>query len=120
MYRSRQMRKWKRKVTCQKTKRQTGRFLNRYDFAYAGRDTVNQAAEVAPDVIKTTTNKINNIAQQRTNQIISQEGKEIECVLPKIFRGAVEDVYLAPFSRKFWKDTTEQFKKQNFKTITLF
>ena len=63
MYRSRQIRKWKIKVTCQKTKRQAGRFLNRYDFAYAGRDTVNQATEAAPNNIKSATNKINNIAQ---------------------------------------------------------
>ena len=33
-------------------KRQRGGFLNRYDFAYAGRDTVNQAAKVTPGVIK--------------------------------------------------------------------
>ena len=52
MYRSRQIRKWKIKVTCQKTKRQAGRFLNRYDFAYAGRDTVNQATEAAPTLLK--------------------------------------------------------------------
>ena len=30
------------------SRRQTGGFLNRYDFAYAGRDVVNQARKVAP------------------------------------------------------------------------
>lgn len=30
--------------------------------------------------------------QNRIDQIISQGGKEIELVLPKILRGAVEDV----------------------------
>ena len=44
-----------------------GGFLNRCDFAYAGRDTVNQAAKVAPGVIKNAGNKINNIAKERTN-----------------------------------------------------
>ena len=31
---------------------QSGGFLNRYDFAYAGRDTVNQAGKTAPSLIK--------------------------------------------------------------------
>ena len=72
-------------------------FLNRYDFAYAGRDVVNQAAKVALSLIKATTYDINNIAQQRIDQVISQGGKEIECLLPKILRGAIEDVYQTPF-----------------------
>ena len=50
-----------------KTQKTTWRFLNRYDFAYAGRDTVNQAAKVAPGVIKAATNDINNIAEQKIN-----------------------------------------------------
>ena len=44
-----------------------GGFLNRCDFAYAGRDTVNQAARVAPGVIKNAGNEINNIAKERIN-----------------------------------------------------
>ena len=43
-------------------RKQRGGFLNRYDFAYAGRDTVNQAVKVAPGVMKNAGNKINNIA----------------------------------------------------------
>ena len=95
MYRAKQ--RQKRKVTHWKTRRQTGRFLNHYDFAYAGRDTINQAAKVAPRIIKGATNKINNIAQQRINQIISQGGREIERVLPGILRGAIENVYQTQF-----------------------
>ena len=30
------------------SRRQTGGFINRYNFAYAGRDVVNQAGKVAP------------------------------------------------------------------------
>ena len=45
-----------------KKKKQSGRFLNCYDFAYAGRDTVNQAVKVALGVMKNAGNKINNIA----------------------------------------------------------
>ena len=48
-----------------KTKRQSGRFLNRYDFAYAGRDPVIQAAKVALGLIKNADNEINNIVKQR-------------------------------------------------------
>ena len=83
--------------TNQKRKRQLGGFLNCYDFAYTGRNTVNQAAKVAPGVIKAATNDINEIAKDRINQIISQGGKEVERVLPKILRGAIEDVYQTPF-----------------------
>ena len=74
-----------------------GIFLNRYDFAYAGRDTVNQAAKVAPGVIKNAGNEINNIPKERINQIIIQGGKEAERVLPNILRGAIEYVYQTPF-----------------------
>ena len=57
---------------------QKGGFLNRYDFAYADRDTVNQVGKIAPGLIKNASNEINNVAQQRIkNQIISQEGKEV-------------------------------------------
>ena len=80
-----------------KTQKERGGFLNRFDFVYAGRNTVNQAAKVAPGVIKTATNDINNIVEQRINQIISKGGAEVERVLPKILRGAIEDVYQTPF-----------------------
>ena len=98
MYRTKQGQKKKRKVTPQKTRRQIGSFLNRYDFSYAGRDTVNQAANVAPSIIKDATNEINNITQQGFDQIISQGDKEIERVLLRILRGAIENVYQTPFS----------------------
>ena len=98
MYRHRK-KKQKRKggIVYRKGKRQTEGFLNRYDFAYAGRDTVNQAVKVAPGVIKNASNEINNVTKQRIDEIISQAGKEIERVLPKVLRGAIEDVYQTPF-----------------------
>ena len=71
--------------------------MNRYDFAYAGRDTVNQIAKITPGEIKAATNEINNIAQERINQIILQGGKEVESVLPAILREAIEDVYQTLF-----------------------
>ena len=75
---------------------QRGSFPNRFDFAYSGRDTVNQVGKIAPGVIKNPTKETNDVAQQRTNQIISQRGKEVERVLPKFLRGAIEDVYQTP------------------------
>lgn len=51
-----------------KTKKAGGGFLNRYDFAYAVRDVVNLADEVAPGVIKTATNDINNIAKEKVEK----------------------------------------------------
>ena len=100
----------KRRNTNRKRKRQRGSFFNRYDFTYAGRDTVNQAAKVAPGVMKATTNDINNIAEQRINQIISKGGAEVERVLHKILRGAIEDVYQTPF-RLLGNFGKQQFNK---------
>ena len=79
--------KYRKKTKTRKCRRQHGGFLNRYNFIYTGRDTVNQAAKVAPGVIKAATDDINKIAEQRINQVISQGGKELEGVLPKILRG---------------------------------
>ena len=95
------------------TKRQSGKFLNHYDFAYAGKDTVNQAAKVAPSMIKNAGNEINNIAKQRIDQIITQGGKEEERVLPKILRRAIEDVYQTSFRMlgNFGKQQLNKLKK---------
>ena len=92
--------------------------MNRYDFAYTRRDVFNQAAKVAPRVIKGTTNEIDKITQQRINLIISQRGKEVERVLPKILRRAIEDVYQTPFRLlvNFGKKQLNRIKK-NFKIM---
>ena len=71
--------------------------MNRYDFAYVRRDIVNQAAKLAPGDIKNATGDIDQMVKNRTNQVISMGGAEIERVLPKILRGAIEDVYQTPF-----------------------
>ena len=41
---------------------QSGGFLNRCDFAYIGRDTINQTGKIAPGLIKNASSEINNIA----------------------------------------------------------
>ena len=76
---------------------QRGGFLNRHDFAYAGRDMVNQEGKIALGIIKNATKEINDVVQQRINQIIGQGGKEVEKVLPKILRGAIEDMHQTSF-----------------------
>ena len=88
--------------------------MNRYDFAYTRRDVFNQAAKVVPRVIKGTTNEIDKITQQRINLIISQRGKEVELVLPKIRRRAIEDVYQTPFRLlvNFGKKQLNRIKKK--------
>ena len=78
-------------------KQQTGGFLSRYDFAYAGRDTVNQVGKIAPGIINKATADINKLAKQRIDQVIRQGGVEVERVAPKIIRGAIEEVYKTPF-----------------------
>ena len=91
--------------------RQTGGFLNRYGFAYAGRDTVNQVGEIVPAIIKQATQQIDKIFQDRINQVIRLGGAEIERVLPKILHGAIEDVYKTPFR------LLGDFGKQQFNKI---
>ena len=81
----------KKQKNLLRNKKTSGRFLNRYDFAYTGRDTVNQVPK--PGGIKNASNEINNVAKQRINQIITEGGKEVESILSKILRGAMEDVY---------------------------
>ena len=78
-------------------RKETGGFLNCYDFAYAGRDTVNQVGKIAPKIINQATGEINKIAQQRIDQIVRSGGAQIERVAPKIIRGAIEEVYKTPF-----------------------
>lgn len=52
--------------------------------------------EIVPGLIKNNSSEINNIAQQRINQIITEGGKEIKRV-PNILRRAIDDVYRTPF-----------------------
>ena len=78
-------------------KKQTGGFLSRYDFAYAGRDVVNQAGKIALDIISKATSDIDKIAKDRIDQAIKNGGAEVERIAPKIIRGAIEEVYKTSF-----------------------
>ena len=99
------------------SRRQTGGFLNRHDFAYAGRDTVNQAGKVAPKPISQATGEINKFSQQRIDQAIHSGGPEIERVAPKIIKGAIEEVYKTPFRLlgNLGKKQFQKIKRKLFK-----
>ena len=80
-----------------RSRRQTGGFLNRYDFAYTGRDIVNQVGKLTPKMISQATGEINKIAQQRIDQVVRPGGAEIERVALKIIGGAIEEVSKTSF-----------------------
>ena len=99
------------------SRRQTGGFLNRYHFAYAGRDVVNQAGKVALKNISQATGNINEIAQDGIDQVTRTGGAEIERVAPKIIKGAIEEVYKTPFRLhgNLGKKQFEKIKRKLFK-----
>ena len=99
--------------TGKKRRSQTGR----YDFAYAGRDTVNQVGKIAPGIINKATSDINKIAQQRIDQAIKTGGAEVECIAPKIIQGAIEEVYKTPFRLlgNLGKQQFQKIKRKLFK-----
>ena len=72
----------------EKKKGETGGFLNRYDLAYAGRDTVNQVGKIAPNIIKNATNDIKKIAKERIDQAIKTGSSEIERIAHKNYKGS--------------------------------
>ena len=100
-----------------RSRRQTGGFLNRYDFAYTCRDIVNQVGKVTPKMISQATGEINKIAQQRIDQVVRSGGAEIERVALKIIRGAIKEVYKTPFSLlgNLGKKQFQKIKRKLFK-----
>ena len=107
------------KTTSRKKKcRQTGGFLNRYNFAYAGRDTVNQVRKIALKIITKATSDINKIAKDRIGQIVRTGGAEIERIAPKIIKGAIEEVYKTPF-RFLGNLGKKHFQKNKNKTLQI-
>ena len=103
----------KRKTSC----RQTGGFLNRHDFNYAGRDVVNQAGKVTPKLINQETGEINKIAQQRIDHVIRSGRVEIERVAPKTIKGVIEEVYKTPLRLlgNLGKKRFQKIKRKPFK-----
>ena len=81
------------------------------------KEIVNHADEVAPGIIKGTTDNINKIAEQIVNQLIPQGGKKIDSIFPKVLRGAIEDVYQTPFRLlgNFGKNQFNKLKQKSLK-----
>ena len=78
-----------RKYEQTRTKRQQhGGFLNRYDFAYAGKDTVNQAMQgldsLASKLINQTSMEVDKIVEARIRQVVNNGGQQIQKVPPQI------------------------------------
>ena len=61
-------------------RRQRGEFLNRYEFAYDGRDTVSQAMKgldtLAAKLIKQISGEVDRLAKNRISQIINEGGRQ--------------------------------------------
>ena len=105
-------------------KKQSCDWLNRYDFTYAGRDTINTGlatfGRMTPALINKALNQIDRIIEQRIQQLVQQDGKEIEQITPKIKKkkNAIEEVYKAPFRLlgKFGRKKYYQIKRK-FKSL---
>ena len=126
--------------TSRRRRRQRGGWLSRYDFAYAGRDSVNQAAyhvnkiapklidksfdrarDLAPQLINRTSREIDAIAARRINQLTRTTANEVQRIAPGIIRGAIEEVYKTPFRLlgQFGRNKYRQFKNTLYKTLKL-
>ena len=84
-----------------KRRRQKGGFLNRYDFASAGRDVVNQVFKnldkTAPTIIQNLKGELNDVLQPRIHKVITEGGAQLKKVGPQLLKGAVEDACKTPF-----------------------
>ena len=113
-----------------KSRKQRRGWLSRYNFAYASRDSVNQAAyhvnkiapklidktfdrakKLAPDLINRTSRELNYIAARRINQLNRNTGNEIQRIAPGIIKGSIEELYKTPFR------LLGQFKTNKYKQL---
>ena len=98
--------------------------MNRHDFAYAGRDTVNQTLKnlnnTAPKLISQTSKEVSKIVEARIKQVINDDGQQIQKITPQIIRGAIEDLYKTPFRLlgKLGKQKLYELKRNILKAIT--
>ena len=78
-------------------KRQRGGFLNRYDFAYAGRDTVNQATKNLDKLAPKLIDQLMTKATTGLDNISAKRAEQIKQIAPGLIKGAVEELYKTPF-----------------------
>ena len=80
----------KRRRRLRQKIRQSEGFLNRYDFAYAGRDTINQALKIlnssAPALVQNLSGELNKILEERIAQLIKQGGEQLKELGPQLFK----------------------------------
>ena len=113
----RKQRKTKSSISSRyRSRKQRGCFLSRYDFAYAGRDSVNQAAyhvkkiapklidktfdrarDLSPELIDKASRDLDMIAARRINQLTYNTGREVHRIAPGLIKGAIEELYRTPF-----------------------
>lgn len=71
-------------------------WLNKYNSTFAVDGTINNGLtilkRVATNLIETTGNKIDKVAQQRIVQIVIQGGRGVECASPKMMRNAIGEL----------------------------
>ena len=103
------LQKYRNKKQRRGRRKQRGGFLNRYDFAYANRVTVNQAMKgldtLAPKLINQASKEIDKIVEARIRQVINSSGQQIQKIAPQVVRGAIEDVFKTSFRLlgKLWR-----------------
>ena len=78
-------------------KRQRGGFLNRYDFAYAGRDTVNQATKNLDKLVPKLVDQLMNKATTGLDKISANRIEQLKQIAPGTIKSAVEELYKTPF-----------------------
>ena len=94
-----------RTLTRNRRRRQRGGFLNRYDFAYAGKDAVNQAAKLlnslAPQLVNQlmdrATTGLDKVIAKRVEQLSRETDQTLKKIAPRLIRGAIEELYKTPF-----------------------
>ena len=93
-------------------RKQRGGFLNRYDFAYVGTDTVNQATKhiktiaqdlvnqamnradkLASSLVRTASQELDAIAARHTDELVQKTGN----LAPALIKGGIEELYKTPF-----------------------
>ena len=115
----------RKKRKLKRKKKQKGGWLNRYDFAYAGRDSVNQAAyhmkKIAPNLIRQSSKELDAIASHRINKLTNNTANEIKRIAPGLIRGAIEEVYKTPFRLlgNFGTNKYRQLKKKLYTTLSI-
>ena len=97
-------------VPHRKVRRKQKGFLSRYDTAYTGRDTVNQAAQYVNKLAPELRKQADGILEKRIEDLMLRAGT----LEPKLIKGAIEDLYKTPFQLLgcFGRKKYEQLKSK--------